>query len=187
MTWQNALMPHHEQNPLRIYQTHPVTLPIDVLLLQCNIRRSRHSGPGGQHRNKVETAIEITHRPTGIISFAAERRSQEQNRQVAIARLRLLLAVRVRSVGTAEVVPSVLWESRCRNQKIACSEQHDDFAVMIAESLDAIDAHEFDVKKAAASLGCSTSQLVRFIANVPEALAIVNTQRSTRSLHKLLP
>ena len=187
MTCQNVMMSNHGQNPLRILEKHPVTLSIDALLLQCDIRRTRHSGPGGQHRNKVETAIEITHRPTGIISFAAERRSQEQNRQVAIARLRLLLAVRVRQVGTAEVVPSALWQSRCLNQKIACSEHHDDFPVMIAESLDAIDAKEFDVKKAAAALGCSTSQLVRFIASVPEALAIVNTQRSARGLHRLLP
>ncbi len=187
MTWHNVTMPNHEQNPLRIFEEHPVTLSIDALLLQCDIRRTRHSGPGGQHRNKVETAIEITHRPTGIISFASERRSQEQNRQVAIARLRLLLAVRVRSVGKAEVVPSVLWQARCRNQKIACSEHHDDFPVMIAEALDAIDALEFDVRKAAAALGCSTSQLVRFLASVPEALAIVNTQRSARNLHRLLP
>ena len=58
---------------------------------------------------------------------------------------------------------------------------------MIAEALDAIDATEFDVRKAAAALGCSTSQLVRFIANVPEALKIVNTQRTARGQHKLLP
>jgi hypothetical protein len=180
-------MLNNDKNPLRIPLPHPVTLSVDALLQQCDIRRTRHSGPGGQHRNKVETAIEITHQPTGIISFAAERRSQEQNRQVAITRLRLLLAVRVRSAVTAEVVPSALWQSRCRNQKIACSEHHDDFPVMIAEALDAIDSKEFDVRKAADALGCSTSQLVRFVASVPEALSIVNTQRSARSLHRLLP
>ena len=187
MTCDNAIMPNHDQNPLRIHLPHPVTLSIDALLQQCDIRRTRHSGPGGQHRNKVETAIEITHRPTGIISFAAERRSQEQNRQVAIARLRLLLAVRVRSVGRMEVIPSAVWQTRCRNQKIACNEHHDDFPVMIAEAMDAIDSKEFDVKKAADALGCSTSQLVRFIASVPEALSIVNTQRTARSLHRLMP
>jgi len=58
---------------------------------------------------------------------------------------------------------------------------------MIAEALDAIDAKEFDVKKAAAALGCSTSQLVRFIAIVPEALVAVNTERMSRGLHRLLP
>ncbi len=187
MTCQNALMANQDPNSLRIFEKHPVTLSIDMLVLQCDIRRTRHSGPGGQHRNKVETAIEITHRPTGIVSFAAERRSQQQNRQVAISRLRLLLAVRVRSVGHAEVIPSELWQTRCRNQKIACSERHEDFPVMMAEALDAIDATEFDVRKAAAALGCSTSQLVRFIANVPEALKIVNTQRTARGQHKLLP
>ena len=41
---------------------------------------------------------------------------------------------------------------------------------MLAEALDAIDAKEFDVKRAAAALGCSTSQLVRFVAAIPEAL-----------------
>lgn len=181
------LMANQDQNSLRIFEKHPVTVSIDALMLQCDIRRTRHSGPGGQHRNKVETAIEITHRPTGIISFAAERRSQEQNRQVAISRLRLLLAVRVRSVGQAEVIPSALWQARCRNQKIVCSELHEDFPVMIAEAMDAIDAREFDVRKAAAALGCSASQLVRFIANVPEALKIVNIQRIARGQHKLLP
>ena len=187
MTCHNATMLTPDKNSCRTSEKHPATLPVEILLQQCEIRRTRHSGPGGQHRNKVETAIEITHRPSGIISFAAERRSQEQNRQVAISRLRLLLAVRVRSVGHSEVIPSALWLSRCRNRKIACSERHEDFPVMIAEALDAIDAKEFDVKKAAAALGCSTSQLVRFIANVPEALDIINVQRTNRSLHRLLP
>ena len=187
MTCHNSAMPDPHKSSFRISAQHPVTLPIDVLLQHCEIRRSRHSGPGGQHRNKVETAIEITHLPSGIISFAAERRSQEQNRQVAIGRLRLLLAVRIRAVGNAEVNPSALWRSRCRQQKIACNEHHEDFPVMIAEALDAIDAKEFDVKKAAAALGCSTSQLVRFIAIVPEALVAVNTERMSRGLHRLLP
>ena len=184
---QNVAMTNHDRDPLRVSEPHPVTLSVETLLQQCDVRRSRHSGPGGQHRNKVETAIELTHRPTGIISFAAERRSQEQNRQVAISRLRLLLAVRVRSVGRAEFVPSSLWMSRCRNQKIGCSERHDDFPVMIAEALDAIDAKEFDVRTAAAALGCSTSQRVRFIAQVPEALESVNKERTARGMFRLMP
>lgn len=180
-------MTHDDADPFRTYESHPVTLPVEKLLQQCDIRRTRHSGPGGQHRNKVETAIEITHRPTGIIAFAAERRSQEQNRQVAITRLRMLLALRVRSVGQAEVIPSELWQSRCRNQKLACNERHDDFPLMIAEALDAIDSKEFDVRTAAAALGCSTSQLVRFIAQVPEALETINKQRVVRGLFRLMP
>ena len=38
---------------------HPVRVSDDALLQNCVIRRFRHSGPGGQHRNKVETAIEL--------------------------------------------------------------------------------------------------------------------------------
>ena len=166
---------------------HPSQLPESLLLEQCLVRRTRHTGPGGQHRNKVETAIEIVHTPTGITTFAAERRSQEANRQVAVFRMRLLLAIRLRAVEAAEVIPSKLWSSRCRNQRISCNETHEDYPTLLAEALDAVDAKEYDVRRAAAALGCSTTQLVRFIARNSEAWTSVNAERVSRGLNRLQP
>jgi len=47
----------------------------------------RAPGPGGQRKNRKETAVRLTHPPSGITVVASERRSQAQNREVAFDRL----------------------------------------------------------------------------------------------------
>jgi protein subunit release factor A len=56
----------------------------------------KSSGPGGQKKNKTESAVRIKHLPTGIIVTATESRSQHENREKALERLRERLAARSR-------------------------------------------------------------------------------------------
>jgi len=51
------------------------------------VQAYRASGKGGQHRNKVATAIRITHPESGAVACAEEERSQTQNKRVAFKRL----------------------------------------------------------------------------------------------------
>src|SRR5687767_2890408 len=89
---------------------HPSTLPEEMFARDCEIEYGRVSGPGGQHRNKVETAVFITHKPTQIETHATERRSQAQNRSRAIFRLRLKMATKCRTtVNRDSHRPSELW------------------------------------------------------------------------------
>jgi protein subunit release factor B len=52
----------------------------------CEVEFFIASGPGGQHRNKVETGVRLIHRPSGITVTATERRSQHANREMAFER-----------------------------------------------------------------------------------------------------
>ena len=66
------------------------------LLAECSVDTFRAGGPGGQHQNKTESGVRLTHRPTGIVVTARESRSQHRNRAQALARLRAHLAERER-------------------------------------------------------------------------------------------
>src|ERR1051326_8573398 len=59
----------------------------DSLERDCDIDYFIASGPGGQHRNKVETGVRLTHRPSGTVVTATERRSQRANREAAFERI----------------------------------------------------------------------------------------------------
>jgi len=65
------------------------TYPTDRASLErdCDMDFFIASGPGGQHRNKVETGVRLIHRPTGIMVTATERRSQSANRDMAFERM----------------------------------------------------------------------------------------------------
>jgi len=166
-------------------QLHPAALPAEQLLAECDLRQLRRSGPGGQHRNKVATAVVLGHRPTGVKAEASERRSQAENRSVALLRLRLNLALEVRCRRGADETPSLLWQSRCRGGRIGVSASHEDFPTLLAEALDVVSACDADVKAAAARLCCTTSQLVKLLQREPRAMLLLSRWRREHGLHPL--
>ncbi|MCE7972775.1 MAG: peptide chain release factor-like protein [Leptolyngbya sp. PLA1] len=157
-----------------------------MLLRACEVGKGRAGGPGGQHRNKVETLVTMLHLPTGLEAHAGERRSAEENRRRALFRLRLRLALEARAPVPLGEVRSELWKSRCdRNGRLACNPEHDDYPAMLAEALDVIWACGLDVKKASLRLCCTASQLVGLLADHPAALARLNDARAAADLAPL--
>jgi hypothetical protein len=168
---------------------HPATLDPEALAAECEFRATRRSGPGGQNRNKVETAVVLTHRPTGIRAEASERRTQGENRRAALARLRIELALAIRRpIERADGEPSVpgaLWRSRCIGGRIAINPGHEDFPALLAEALDVLDAMDDDPRAASEVLGCSATQLVKLLKEEPRALARLNEKRRQAGRHPL--
>ena len=177
---------------------HPSCLPDEQLLKDCKIRSLRRSGPGGQHRNKVETAIVIEHLPSGMKAEANERRCQKENRAAALFRLRLALAVNFRSQWAAEPETegeqpesaagteiSSLWRTRIQKGRISVASSHWDFPALLAEAMDHLCVQQWKVTAAAQRLEVSPSQLVKLLRMHPPSLIQVNRYRQENGLMPL--
>lgn len=164
---------------------HPSALDDAAILAQCELRPGRGGGPGGQHRNKVQTKVTLLHTPTGLTAQASERRSASENKKEALTRLRLLLALQVRRPVPAGEARTPLWMSRVRGGVIACNPEHRDYPAMLALALDVLAACGWEPKEAALRLESSPSQLVKLLAKHPPALELLNKERAALGLRPL--
>ena len=60
----------------------------EELLGECDVQVFRATGPGGQSVNTTDSAVRLTHRPTGIVVVARRERSQLRNKHDCVKRLR---------------------------------------------------------------------------------------------------
>lgn len=166
----------------------------EELMRRCEMSTFKASGPGGQHRNKRESAVRLKHLPTGLIAQAVEDRSQHMNRASALARLRMLLALNVRNSVNLESYspPPELLRILPRKSTVRPSDSgpqigHNNpkFLLGLQALLDLIFAVEGSVSEAAKFLGLSTGALSRLILSDDSLRMAVNDLRASKGMKPL--
>ena len=160
---------------------HPATLSPDKLLKSCDLRTQRRSGPGGQHRNKTSSGAFLHYPPTDTTAEATERRSQADNRNIALERLRFRLAVEVRSPSPLDgrAIPTEETEFRNRYEKhpLKISDRNRDKPAVLALLLNDLHAAGGQPSAVSPAWGTSTSAIVRLVKSHPVAFAFLNRIR----------
>lgn len=159
----------------------------DALLRQCRVDYRRDSGPGGQKRNKVESAVRLTHEPTGVVANAADERSQHKNKAIALKRLRKVIAHKVRTSEYWDLgeLPDELrallpWESGNRigrkSELRPLAEQR---------LLDVFETTQGSLADTARALGGTTGQLSKLLTADDDLFGAANGIRTQHGLSPL--
>lgn len=166
------------------------------LLAQCDVNTTKASGPGGQHRNKVSSAIRMRHRPTGITSQGHDSRSQSDNKKLALQRMRMKIACeRRRPVDTSPgAIPPLVREciftprggKRSAAMRMEIGRKDHRFWPAAAFLLDLLEASAGRLAEASAILDISTSNLTHILKSNRHLLAATQILRKRHGLKALM-
>lgn len=145
----------------------------EELIKLCTIDFFKATGPGGQKKNKTESAVRLTVKENGITTTASEERQQSVNRTRALKRLRLQIALEMRESASK-------WAGQLNmNPK---NPEYPAFAGCLIDNL--LD-HSWQVSTAAANLGLSTGQLIKILGKNDTIWQYINRERQ-KAGHKPL-
>jgi peptide chain release factor 2 len=82
---------HTSFSSVTVYPVVDDTIEIDINPADIEFSYTRSQGAGGQSVNRTESAVRLVHKPSNIIIFAQEQRSQHQNKDIALKRLKARL------------------------------------------------------------------------------------------------
>ena len=161
----------------------------DALIAQAEVDRYRASGPGGQHRNKTESAVRLRHKPSGVSAIGEDSRSQSENKLHAVRRLRAAIALEVREpVALDGFVPSPRLAglvARGTAPLGAKTRVTGEFWAAIAELLDLLVAGELEIAATAQRLGITTGALSKLLLHDEHVGRAVNDLRRARQMRPL--
>lgn len=150
------------------------------LLAECEVQTYRAKGPGGQKKDKVESAVRIRHGPTGVSAIAEESRSQAKNRIRALRRLREAIALEVRSaIDSGDRHESIQLTAAMKGAaRLRVSVRNPQFPLIVATTLDVLSACSGRMRDAARLLRVSTHELNRFFSAHPRVWQRANRIRA---------
>jgi hypothetical protein len=161
----------------------------DALIAQCEVDRYRASGPGGQHRNKTESAVRLRHKLTGISAIGEDSRSQSENKLHAVRRLRSALALNVREPVRLEgFVPSprlAAFVAAGTAPLGAKTKLTGEFWAAIGELLDLLVTGGLEIGTTAQRLGITTGALSKLLLHDEHVARAVNDLRRASGMRAL--
>jgi hypothetical protein len=155
----------------------PYAVDDRTLLLQCEITSSSSHGPGGQHRNKTESAIRLRHRPSGLFAQCEDHRERARNRDEALRRLRIRLVIAMRGISDPAWLAPYL-----KGRQVAAGANAREFPLLAAICLDALASANGSLADAAKALGMSSTQFVKLVTADKEVHQAGNKIRADYAL-----